>query len=83
MKILKFYAPWCGQCKILAKEFERNIITVPIENINADDEDDLVDKYNIRSLPTTILIDNNSKELFRWYGFIKSEDINNKINECR
>lgn len=82
MNILKFYAPWCGQCKVLAQEFEKHRINVPVTNINADDEEDLVDKYNVRSLPTTILIKDN-KEIHRWHGFITVEEINKKIDDCK
>ena len=31
---MKFYSPCCGQCKVMAMEFKKNPINVPIENIN-------------------------------------------------
>ena len=31
---MRCYSPWCGQCKVVAMEFKRNPINVPIEDIN-------------------------------------------------
>lgn len=81
MKVLKFYAPWCGQCKVLTKELEKNPISVPIENINVEDNEELVNKYDVQGLPTLILVDKDGAVLNTWYGFTKSEVINNKIKE--
>ena len=34
MKVMKFYSPCCGQCRVVAREFKDNPINVPIEDIN-------------------------------------------------
>lgn len=81
MKVLKFYAPWCGQCKVLTKELEKNPINVPIESINVEDNEEMTKKYNVQGLPTLILTDKEGKVLVTWHGIIKSEVINNKIKE--
>lgn len=78
---MKFYAPWCGQCKVLAKEFLKNPIDVEFEDINIEENEELIERYNIKNLPTTILTDADGNVLERWVGIIKSEDINNKIKE--
>ena len=31
---MKFYSPYCGQCKVVAMQFKKNPIKVLIENVN-------------------------------------------------
>lgn len=82
MKLLKFTASWCSQCKMQTTEFEHYPIKVEVENIDVDSDigDELVGKYNICSLPTTILITAQDEVLNRWGGFTKSIIINTYID---
>lgn len=81
MKVLKFYAPWCGQCKALTKELEKNPISVPVEDINVEDNKEMTEKYSVQGLPTLILTGKEGIVLATWHGIVKSETINNKIKE--
>lgn len=73
--ILKFGAPWCGPCRQLGpilselKNEGLNII-----EINTDEDPEIAEKYNIRSLPTLILIE-DEKELNRIIGLKSKEEI--------
>ena len=78
---MKFYSPCCGQCRVVAREFKDNPINVPIEDINVVEEPEIADKYNIKSLPTILLLNDKEEILETWHGVIKSEVINNKIKE--
>lgn len=81
MKVIKFYSPCCGQCRVVAREFKDNPINVPIENINVVEEPKIADKYNVKGLPTILLLNDKEEVLETWHGVIKSEVINNKIKE--
>ena len=81
MKVIKFYSPCCGQCRVVAREFKDNPINVPIENINVVEEPEIVDKYNVKGLPTILLLNDKEEVLETWHGIVKSEVINSKIKE--
>ena len=78
---MKFYSPCCGQCRVVAMEFKKNPINVPIENINVVDNPEIAEKYNVISLPTILLLNDKDEVVETWHGIIKSEVINNKIKE--
>lgn len=78
---MKFYSPCCGQCRVVAREFKDNPINVPIENINVVEEPEIADKYNVKGLPTILLLNDKEEILETWHGIVKSEVINNKIKE--
>lgn len=78
---MKFYSPCCGQCRVVAREFKNNPINVPIENINVVEEPEIADKYNVKGLPTILLLSDKEEVLETWHGIVKSEVINSKIKE--
>lgn len=81
MKIMKFYSPCCGQCKVVAKEFKDHPVDVFIENINVMENPEVADKYNIKGLPTILLLNDKEEVIETWHGIVKSEVINSKIKE--
>lgn len=80
---MKFYSPCCGQCKVIAKEFKEHPIDAPVEDINVMENPEVADKYNIRGLPTILLLNDKEEVLETWHGIVKSETINNKIKEWK
>lgn len=60
-KVIKFYAEWCGPCKVYAKTFdevsEEFDGQIEFNNINIDkDTSGLAAQYNVRSIPHTVLL---------------------------
>lgn len=83
MKLLKFYAPGCAQCKIQSLEFERNPINCPIEEINVEEEERYIDEYSLRNLPTCILLTDTGNLVHRFNGYIASAIINRMIDNSK
>ena len=71
-KILEFTTPTCGVCKILSPVINAGIKNLPegvsFEKVSTTVE--LAEKYNIKTTPTFILLDENEKELARHEGAI-------------
>lgn len=78
---MKFYSPCCGQCRVVAREFKDNPINAPIEDINVVEEPEIANKYNVKGLPTILLLNDKEEVLETWHGIVKSEVINSKIKE--
>lgn len=70
MKVLKFYAEWCGPCKGLTMVINgaKDKINIPIEELDIDNELMSSVEYGVRSVPTMILLDENNNEVRRHVG---------------
>lgn len=80
MKLLQFKASWCGPCKMQTKEFEENPVDTELVPIDVDeDKEDLATKYNVRAVPTMVLVGDNDEVLNKWVGITKSSTINEFI----
>lgn len=81
--ILKFESDSCPQCKALSVTLERiskeNKIDIKNIDIEEDNNQDLIRKYNIRSIPTIIFL-NEDKEYNRLIGNQSYATINKIIN---
>lgn len=57
--VLKFQAIWCGPCKALTpfvESMEKNYPKLPVIVVDADENQDLCQKYNVKRLPTLVFI---------------------------
>lgn len=75
MKVYKFYSPTCGPCKVLEKNLQESGIEYESIDITKEENDELVTKYNIMSIPTLIKTGDNGDSIFRNKGILSVEDI--------
>lgn len=83
--VIKFYATWCGPCK--AYDTTWNKVKEELNEkykfmeINVDkDTSGLAAKYNIRSIPATIVLNNNDAEVTgNQTGVLSSEELKKLI----
>ena len=76
MKILKFYSDWCDTCKMLSSTIDsiKEEIPFEIEDVDAINNTVMAKKYNIRGVPTIIIIDGEA-EVKRHIGNMTADQI--------
>jgi thioredoxin len=75
--VFDFYANWCGPCKILSPILEKlsNAFTnISFAKINVDSENELTQKFNIRSIPTLMFF-KNGKLINQLTGFRTEQEM--------
>ena len=77
-----FYADWCGPCKTqdpILEELEEDWEDVDFEKINVDEEQDVANEYQVRSLPT-LIVENDDGVVERFVGVTQREDIEGALD---
>ena len=79
-----FYADWCGPCKTqdpILDELEEDWDDVEFEKINVDEEQDVSNEYQVRSLPT-LIVENDDGVVERFVGVTQREDIEGALQSA-
>ena len=80
MKTMKYFsATWCGPCKTfkpIMNEIAGEGYSVQV--IDIDQQQDLAARYNVRSVPTTI-IEKNGIEVDRFIGSVSKQQVLSKL----
>jgi thioredoxin 1 len=79
-----FYADWCGPCKTqdpILDELEEEYPGVNFEKVDVDEEQDVANEYQVRSLPT-LVIENDDGIVERFVGVTQRDDIEAALQEA-
>lgn len=80
MKLLKFTAPWCGQCRVLTKQMSSfNTCDVVAYDVEDEENESLIERYSIKNLPLLVLVDDNDNEIKRWPGIVNVNTLKSEI----
>ena len=78
MKFYKFYADWCGPCRVLTTIL--NKAQIEYEPINVDSNEELVNKYDIKTIPVFMAVKDDGTEIDRFVGVKSADAIKQWIN---
>jgi len=83
IQVKKFYATWCGPCKVLTPLMEN--VKSKFNNVNFEDIDievqyEIAQKYYVRSVPT-VIIEKDGEEVQRFTGVQSEMAYINALNE--
>ncbi len=82
--IKDFYADWCGPCKTqdpILEDLEGDYPDVDLEKVNVDEEQDIANEYQVRSLPT-LIIENDDGVVERFVGVTQRDVIEDALGEA-
>lgn len=71
MKLIDFWAPWCNPCKMMnpiLDELEKEYPKLEIEKVNIDEDQAYPQNFDVTSIPTYVLKDDQGKEIKRVKG---------------
>ena len=78
MKFYKFYADWCGPCRVLTNTLDK--AQIEYKPINVDENEELVIKYDIRTIPVFMAVNDDGAEIDRFIGVKSADAIKQWIN---
>ena len=75
--LIDFYADWCGPCKAyspIVESVASENEDIKVVKINVDEAQDVAIKYQVMSIPTTVVI-KNGQEVNRAVGMMSKSDL--------
>lgn len=72
--LVKVSATWCQPCKMLARTIDAADLKIPIIEVDIDDSPEIAQQYNVRGVPTLIIVDNGD-EIKRKVGMLTKEQL--------
>lgn len=79
-KVIKLSASWCFPCKMYAKTFEEvsqneEFKDITFEEIDIEENEDVTEKYLVRSVPTTVVLDEDDRVIHKASGILTKNNL--------
>ncbi|WP_394337347.1 thioredoxin [Haloferax marisrubri] len=84
VRLLDFYADWCGPCKTqdpILDDLEGDYEDVEFVKVDVDEEQDVANQYQVRSLPT-LIVENDDGIVDRFVGVTQRDDIESALSQA-
>ena len=84
VRLKDFHADWCGPCKTqdpILDDLEEDYGGVEFEKVDVDQNQDVANQYQVRSLPT-LIVENDDGVVERFVGVTQREDIEAALQEA-
>lgn len=77
MNVIYLSADWCGPCKMFKPVVQQvsQESGVPVHYVNVDYDTSFTEKYNIKSIPTIIILDGSGQVLFQNSGVMSRDQL--------
>ena len=73
MKIIKYGAPWCGQCKVMSKILEES--GIPYEEFDVSKDEGVLANKGIKSIPFTEFYNDSGELVHSQHGIIPIDEL--------
>jgi thioredoxin 1 len=84
VRLLDFYADWCGPCKTqdpILEELSGDYPDVDFEKVDVEADQETANEYSVRSLPT-LVVENDDGVVQRFVGVTQREDLEEALGEA-
>jgi thioredoxin 1 len=85
VKLLDFYADWCGPCKTqdpIVEELEEDFDErAEFEKVDVDEHQDVANEYQVRSIPT-IVVENDDGVVERFVGVTQRDKLEEALEKA-
>jgi thioredoxin 1 len=74
IKLLDFWAQWCGPCRLMNPIIEELAKDYEVDKIEVDNHPELAKTYNIKAIPTFV-VEKDGEEVDRIVGGVSKEKL--------
>ena len=84
VRLKDFHADWCGPCKTqdpILDDLEEDYPDVSFEKVDVEEEQEIANQYQVRSLPT-LIVENDDGVVDRFVGVTQREDLEEALSQA-